>query len=130
MQAYNLGHLRNLGLDEEAKRPCFKADSDQGKKKNNNRGGAFQRPVDKLVQRDLLTCFGVWADYKHMEVAPVFLCFLSLCHIIEELHVRRERADVVLAPWTSNVYRKRQTINEPAKQNKTKQNKNAQWCEA
>lgn len=50
----------------------------------NNRGGAFQRPVDKLVQRDLLTCFGVWADYKHVEVAPVFLCFLSLHHIIEE----------------------------------------------
>lgn len=71
MQSYNLGHLRNLPLDEGAKRPCFKADSVLGKKKN--RGGAFQKPVDKLVQRDLLTRFGVQTDYKHVEVAPVFL---------------------------------------------------------
>lgn len=37
MQAYNLGHLRHLGLDEEAKRPCFKADSDLGEKEQQGR---------------------------------------------------------------------------------------------
>lgn len=74
VQAYSQEHPRSLNLDQEVQRPSFQVDSDFGGGEWWNKVAPF-RSRDKLVQRDLIACFGAWTNHKHMEVALIFLSF-------------------------------------------------------